>query len=71
MTIGYYPTGALKFTHDEYAAHINRADDSSSSLRYLGVDVTVIQTDTTLYILYRERRLKYTGWCQNDFIAQG
>jgi hypothetical protein len=28
-------------------------------------------SDATLYILYRESLMKYTGWYQNDFNVQG
>ena len=35
-----------------------------------GVDVKAI-SGATLYILYGESRMKFTGWRQNDCIAQG
>ena len=35
----------------------------------LGVDARVILT-RTLYTLYGESRMDYTGWCQNDFNIQ-
>jgi hypothetical protein len=43
----------------------------SSSVIALGVDVEVISDDATLYILYGESLVKYTGRCQHDFSVQG
>jgi hypothetical protein len=28
-------------------------------------------SEAALHILYGESRMKYTGWCQNDFNVQG
>ena len=71
---GRLPTVAPRLTLQEEEADCGvwvAPMELAELLVHLALDVNVINTPCTLYILYIESLMKYTGRCQNDFNVHG